>query len=84
MMYLLLNLTSNKMDKIYLLIYRSASHLFSAKVSVLFREEKAVLKNDGFNLYYRPWDVLTSARGRQVADAWRQTTNHMRINSLLT
>lgn len=40
MMYLLLNLTSNKMDKIYLLIYRSASHLFSAKVSVLFQKKK--------------------------------------------
>lgn len=35
-MYLFLNLTSNQMDKIYLLIYRSASHLFPAKVSVPF------------------------------------------------
>ena len=39
MMHLLLNLTSNKMGKIYLLIYSSASHLFPAKVSVPFRKK---------------------------------------------
>lgn len=53
MMYLLLNLTSNKMDKIYLLIYSSGSHLFPAKVSVPFPGGKktSIFKNDGFNLY---------------------------------
>lgn len=40
MMHLFLNLTSNQMDKIYLLIYRSASHLFPAKVSVPFQVKK--------------------------------------------
>lgn len=40
MMYLLLNLTSNKMDKTYLLIYSSGSHLFPAKVSVPFQGKK--------------------------------------------
>lgn len=51
MMYLLLNLTSNKMDKIYLLIYSSGSHLFPAKVSVPLKEKKtSIFKSDGFNL----------------------------------
>lgn len=54
MMHLFLNLTSNQRDEIYLLIYRSASHLFPAKVSVRFQErEKKARKNDGFNWYDR-------------------------------
>lgn len=51
MMYLLLNLTSNKMDKIYLLIYSSGSHLFPAKVSVPFQKKNSIFKSDGLNLY---------------------------------
>lgn len=52
MMYLLLNLTCNKVDKIYLLIYSRGSHLFPAKVSVpLQKKNPSVFKSDGFNLY---------------------------------
>lgn len=59
-MYLLLNLTSNKMDTIYLLIYSSGSHLFPAKVSVPIQREKK-------NPQYLRAMVLTCAKGAEMS-----------------
>lgn len=58
MMYLLLNLTSNKMDKIYLLIYSHGSHLFPAKVSVPFQKK---------NPPYLRVMVLTCTKGAETS-----------------